>query len=83
MQTNPKREQLTASYDWYRQMRETQPVFFDQHIQGWHVFGYDDVARVLSDHAAFSSEQNRFMPAEYRDSSPLSWSMLRRLCCNK
>jgi cytochrome P450 len=77
MQTNPKREQLTASYDWYRQMRETQPVFFDQNIQGWHVFGYDDVARVLSDHAAFSSEQNRFMPAEYRDSSPLSSSILR------
>jgi len=30
MQTKPNREQLSASYDWYRQMRETQPVFFDQ-----------------------------------------------------
>jgi hypothetical protein len=38
MQTNPKREQLSASYDWYRQMRETQPVFFDQHVQAWHIF---------------------------------------------
>jgi hypothetical protein len=38
MQTNPKREQLSASYDWYRQMRETQPVFFDQNVQAWHIF---------------------------------------------
>jgi cytochrome P450 len=77
MQTNPKREQLTASYDWYRQMRETQPVFFDQNVQAWHIFRYDDVARVLSDHATFSSDQNRFVPTEYRDSSPLSSSILR------
>jgi len=33
MQKKSKREQLTATYDWYRQMRETQPVFFDQKMQ--------------------------------------------------
>jgi cytochrome P450 len=77
MQTNPKREQLSASYDWYRQMRETQPVYQDSASGIWHLFRYDDVARVLNDHATFSSEQNRFMPAEYRDSSPLSSSILR------
>jgi cytochrome P450 len=77
MQTKPNREQLTASYDWYRQMRETQPVFFDQNVQAWHIFRYDDVARVLNDHATFSSDQNRFLPAEYRDSSPISSSILR------
>ncbi|HET8844014.1 MAG TPA: cytochrome P450 [Ktedonobacteraceae bacterium] len=77
MQTNPKREQLTASYDWYRQMRETQPVFFDQKIQAWHLFRYDDVARVITEHTTFSSEQNRFVPAEYRDVSPISSSIVR------
>ncbi|HTK05630.1 MAG TPA: cytochrome P450 [Ktedonobacteraceae bacterium] len=77
MQTNPNREQLTASYDWYRQMRETQPVFFEPNMQAWNIFRYDDVARVLSEHATFSSEQNRFVPAEYRDISPLSSSILR------
>ena len=77
MKTKPNREQLTASYDWYRQMRETQPVFFDQNVQAWHIFRYDDVARVLNDHATFSSDQNRFLPAEYRDSSPISSSILR------
>lgn len=77
MQTNPRKEQLTASYDWYRQMRETQPVFFDQNMQAWNLFRYDDVARVITDHATFSSEQNRFVPAEYRDVSPISSSIVR------
>jgi cytochrome P450 len=77
MPTKPNREQLTASYDWYRQMRETQPVFFDQNVQAWNIFRYDDVARVISDHATFSSDQNRFVPVEYRDSSPISASIVR------
>jgi cytochrome P450 len=77
MQTKSNREELTASYDWYRQMRETQPVFFDQNVQAWHIFRYDDVAHVLSDHATFSSDQNSFVPAEYRDTSPISSSIVR------
>jgi cytochrome P450 len=77
MQTKPNREQLSTSYDWYRQMRETQPVFFDQSVQAWHIFRYDDVARVLSDHATFSSDESRYLPAEFRNSSPISSSILR------
>jgi len=46
-------------------------------VQAWHIFRYDDVARVLSDHATFSSDQSRYMPAEFRDSSPISSSILR------
>lgn len=77
MQTHSNREQLTTMYGWYRQMRETQPVFFDPKMQAWHIFRYDDVARVLSDHTTFSSDQNRFLPPEYRDVSPISSSLLR------
>ena len=77
MQTHSNREQLTALYDWYRQMRETQPVFFDQSLQAWHIFRYDDVARVLSDHTTFSSDESRYIPAEYRNISPISSSILR------
>jgi cytochrome P450 len=77
MQTKPNREQLIASYDWYRQMRETQPVSFDQNMQAWNIFRYDDVTRVLSDHATFSSEANRFIPEEYRDASPINSSIVR------
>jgi cytochrome P450 len=77
MQTKPNRAQLTATYDWYRQMRETQPVFFDQKAQTWHLFRYDDVAHVLSDHATFSSDESTFLPPEYRNATPISSSLLR------
>jgi cytochrome P450 len=39
----------------YERMRETAPVFYDEGSGSWHVFGYDDVQRALSDHATFSS----------------------------
>src|SRR5689334_1458166 len=77
MQIPTKRKQLYASYEWYRQMRETQPVYYDPDWGAWHVFGYADVARVLSDHVAFSSDENRYAPAAYRDSSPIGSSILR------
>ena len=77
MQTKTNRKQLYAPYDWYRQMRETQPVYHDPDWGAWHVFRYADVARVLSDYATFSSDESRYVQAEYRDSSPISSSILR------
>jgi hypothetical protein len=77
MQTKANRQQLSASYDWYQQMRETQPVSFDPNLHSWHVFRYADVARVLSDHATFSSDESRYLPAEFRNATPISSSMLR------
>jgi cytochrome P450 len=77
MQTQPNRKQISATYDWYRQMRETQPVFFDPKVQAWHIFRYDDVVRVLSDHTTFSSDESNFLPPEYRNATPISSSMLR------
>jgi cytochrome P450 len=77
MQIKPNREQLYESYAWYRQMRETQPVYHDPDWNGWHIFRYADVARVLSDHTTFSSDESRYMSEEYRDTSPISSSILR------
>ena len=77
MQTKANREQLYAPYDWYRQMRETQPVHFDPNWGGWHVFRYADVTRILNDHATFSSDENRYAPVEYRDDTPIGSSILR------
>ncbi len=77
MQTKTNREELYSSYEWYRQMRETQPVFQDPDWGGLHIFRYADVARVLSDHATFSSDESRYAPAEFRDNSPISSSILR------
>jgi cytochrome P450 len=48
---------INLPLDWYRQMRATQPVWFDDKFKSWNVFRYDDVVRVLGDHATFSSER--------------------------
>lgn len=77
MQTKTYREQFFAPYDWYRQMRETQPVYYDPSWKAWHVFRYADVSCVLSDYAMFSSDENQHAPAEYRNSSPIGASILR------
>ncbi len=42
-------------YPWYDEMRARHPVV--QLGGAWHVFRYDDVQRVLSDYAAFSSQR--------------------------
>ena len=46
-------------FPWYARMRAESPVSFDPQQETWHVFGYDDVQRVLSDYATFSSERGR------------------------
>ncbi len=66
MHTNQK----LNPFPWYRSMRETAPVYFDQQQYSWHVFGYADVQRVLSDYAYFSSARGR------GGDQPLSASMI-------
>ncbi|WP_235347339.1 cytochrome P450 [Arthrobacter sp. SPG23] len=45
-------------------MREAAPVFHDEQSGSWHVFRYDDVQRVLSEHASFSSRMGGDDPSE-------------------
>jgi cytochrome P450 len=49
------RQHLLDPFPWYRRMRRVQPVSYVPERDTWQVFRYDDVARVLSDSAAFSS----------------------------
>ncbi len=55
MQTHSYKEQLHAPFEWYRTMRATQPVFKHPDWDGWQVFRYTDVTRVLNEYATFSS----------------------------
>jgi cytochrome P450 len=50
-------EEIPQVYDWFGAMRETRPVARDEStgLPMWHVYRYDDVATVLTDHARFSS----------------------------
>src|SRR5207247_7760601 len=71
MQTHSYKEQLHSPFDWYRSMRATQPVFKHPEWDGWQVFRYADVTRVLNEYATFSS-------ASFDDQSdPIGSSMLQ------
>jgi cytochrome P450 len=58
-------------FPWYRFMRELQPVYYQPDYHSWQVFRYDDVQRVLSEYATFSSS---FSGGQGRD--PLSMSII-------
>lgn len=71
MQTTASRGPFHPLYDWYSQMRMTQPIFHDLESQVWHLFRSADVDRVLSDYTTFSSAPARSL-SEERSHNPLS-----------
>jgi cytochrome P450 len=60
----PAIEQPLNPFPHYEAMRRSQPVFHDQESGVWHVFLYDDVQRVLSEHSTFSSRMAGDNPSE-------------------
>jgi cytochrome P450 len=42
-------------YPWYRYMRETKPVHYNEQLKMWSVFRHEDVQRILTDVQSFSS----------------------------
>jgi cytochrome P450 len=55
-------DRLPALLDWMGQMRETQPVYYDEKTRFWNVFLYDDIQHALSDPATFSSDTSIVLP---------------------
>ncbi|WP_427174907.1 cytochrome P450 [Arthrobacter sp. 92] len=60
----PAVEQPLNPFPHYESMRNDAPVFYDQETGLWHVFRYEDVQRVLSEHATFSSRMAGENPSE-------------------
>ena len=60
----PANENPLDPFPQYERMREAAPVFHDEQSGSWHVFRYDDVQRVLSEHARFSSRMGGDDPSE-------------------
>ena len=61
------RESWLDPFDWYRRMRESAPVRYDEERHSWDVFRYADVKRVLDDDETFSvdpREANDFVEPE-------------------
>jgi cytochrome P450 len=44
-------------YDWYQELQAAHAVYFDAERASWLVLRYDDVMRVVQDHATFSSQR--------------------------
>ncbi|SDH67439.1 hypothetical protein SAMN05192534_10929 [Alteribacillus persepolensis] len=44
---------------WYKEMLHDKPVYYHEETNTWHVFKYEDVKQVLSNHTFFSSEGDR------------------------
>lgn len=48
-------EEISQTYSWFADMRSHQPVFYNEELQLWQVFRYEDVITVLTDYNRFSS----------------------------
>src|SRR6185312_4951754 len=60
-------------FPWYRRMRDEAPVSYDAQRGSWNVFRFEDVKRVLSEYAAFSSN---FSGGSGRSDQPLGASLI-------
>jgi len=49
-------EEIPQTYSWFEEMRANRPVFQDEMMPLWQVFRYEDVLKVLTDYARFSSK---------------------------
>jgi cytochrome P450 len=70
--TWPYTKQLTSRYDWYRYMREHNPVALDPQTGIWGIFRYSDVHRTLTNVADFGN----VLP-DVPEDDPLTGTMLR------
>src|SRR5258708_7705947 len=59
LQTCSTLDDVLRTYDWFEEMRSTQPVWLDESSGCWHVFRYADVHHIISDYTLFSSERLR------------------------
>jgi cytochrome P450 len=60
-------------FPWYHHMRDEAPVAYDAERGSWNVFRFDDVKRVLTEYASFSSD---FSGASGRSDQPLGSSII-------
>ena len=71
MQTNIQRDPLNP-YPWFRLMRDTQPVAYNNEMQCWEIFRYDDVLYTLNTPEMFSSD----IFSSFADKTPLDKSVI-------
>ncbi|GCE31764.1 putative cytochrome P450 YjiB [Dictyobacter alpinus] len=81
----PPIEETLRGFEWFTYMRANSPVVYDQQLNIWHVFRYDDVYQVITDHHTFSSadvpnfSQNNFLKDTIVAQDPPDHRRLRQL----
>ena len=63
-------QDVQGLYDWFEEMRNTQPVWLDESSGCWHLFRYADVNALTSDYKLFSSERKPGRIARSRNTPP-------------
>ena len=66
------REERLNPFPFFQNMRNTSPVRYDNDRDTWDVFRYEDVHRVLSDHATFSSNRGSILKPMQENPSLIS-----------
>src|SRR5258708_9841841 len=69
-------QDVQEEYHWFEQMRATQPVWLDKSSECWHVFRYEDVLRISTDYATFSSERRERDRRRFNNRSSQAPSLL-------
>lgn len=59
-------------FPWYAEMREKDPVYFDEHGHVWEVFDYATALEILKNPTLFSSERGKQLPGGRKRGSILS-----------
>ena len=67
-------QDVQGLYDWFKEMRDTQPVWLDESSGCWHVFRYADVNTVTTDYHLFSSERKQRAFTRPRDTAVVGTS---------
>ena len=58
-------------YPWYRYMRDTHPVHYDEQMRMWFVFRYEDAQRILQDYNTFGQALGQsYMGASFLSMNP-------------
>lgn len=76
LQTLTTLQDTQKMYDWFTTMRAEHPIWLDEKSKCWHIYRYDDVLRVATDHAVFSSERRPSQMARLNRRSSQAPSLL-------
>src|SRR5919198_4369662 len=75
MESVENMQQKLNPYPFYSYMRKNNPLEYNEKIDIWNAYGYNDIKTVLTNFAEFSSDFTKFLP---KDQAQADDGLLRR-----